>query len=254
MRLPVLLMLYCLILSTNTLFAGSVVVNHTGSTDPLSQGWVKLTGSEFPSSGSVGPVTYQGVDAWKINTNTGYDYYYGHYVDSAAKSAIESQGWRVSTSFRFADGTGDGPFSVFWYPEFGYRFHMNAITDDSSNTVSIYVSGADNLEAQLSQPLVSDEFTEIAFADTESDGLVDVWINGALVAQDLPLQADSRTHREGLIWFGEGFNATFLESHVAEVTLEVGPFPIPEPSSILLFSCFVAVVPTRFAVRILSFS
>lgn len=198
------------------------VVEHSGATNPLIEGWnFSSTGEGLGSVGIVAGDGLSSLDAWFTDdegSNSSVSY---NYSLSPADIAAMSSGWRLATRLRVADIPDPVDFGVSFQIENGERawgitFGSNVNGDLLSQTFQ-----------GLALPTIvggTNDYHLFEFVDDNPvDPIVDIYIDGLLALSDYGGSASSRT----LIAFGDTSTSSGSggRAHFANVELTAVPLP-----------------------------
>ena len=210
---------------------GTLIIQHSGATDPSTEGWYGFGG--YPITNDLG------VNAWSMpEPNNLYDHYQ-YDTTSQQQAELSSAGWTYSINARIA--TSNAPLGQFEY--------FDAILWGSQVSIAELIFGsATNGDpiVRLNCGSISDTITLTGAGSTynlyqlQYDVSVDtasLWINGVDYLSNIPL---TNQNIVTVAWEGGG-SPTYERVNWNLVSLEI----TPEPSTVALFGLGAFIVAAR---------
>ncbi len=214
---------------TNSIYAGIVNFNHTGSSDPTSEGWVGGT------TGVVGPVNDGGVDAWSINDNTttagsGYS----AALTAADFAILNTEGWTMSANMRMVSGIAGGKSPFLMSFRNGTRSYDFLWGLDSNNNQYVQASTGRNLSffTSFSGPLLtlSSGYHQFDMVYDPLSTTVDVFVDDIEVFSNV---SGWSLAQSVMLWGGGGSQPTG-QANFASVGFQSNEAAVPEASTCAL--------------------
>ncbi len=218
----------------------TVIYQHTGGTNPISQGW---SASGLIIGVSVGAVLNDlgsGTDAWKVDDNStllGSTLMYDQTPsagspEAAAIANASTTGWRLSTLLRIPDISDTPDASVFMiYYDGAKRYWVNFGTDaDGDPIVDLMGGGSFTLEG-----VGSSAYHRYDLISNPNSGSADLFIDGI---ERLTGYTGDNSVNTPQIAFGSAQSHSTGQGNYAEVLFET----LPEPTALLLATLGVGLL------------
>ena len=153
--------------------AAQVIVSHSGSIDPATEGWTLTT----PVAGTVGAVTNDlgnGTAAWNVTDNSAINGYLYAFIPSGAQIAQgNAQGWTMSATMRLTTSAPSAGFVGFGY-------------EDGTNAWNFYpqqTAGNDFVIAVVGGPTVNltgqgNDYHTVSWVYTSGTARADLFVDG----------------------------------------------------------------------------
>ncbi|MBP7936846.1 MAG: PEP-CTERM sorting domain-containing protein [Phycisphaerae bacterium] len=212
----------------------TVLVTHTGSADPTTEGWTASTGGGVSTSG---PGNEDGKAYWFVQSPEASRL--GYTVDLTSGNVTDPSGWTATAVVRLV--LGGEPSSQAALQVIDKKDRFDIYLSDGSGTVALGVwirSVAGDVQVSSADPRVGYHTYQITFdpAGNAGDGAASYYMDGALLATQTRADAVNNTSYRRILWGdnNSGAGTPSSESHWAFAQFETGQRVVPEPATILL--------------------
>jgi hypothetical protein len=193
---------------------GTLVIQHTGATDPLTEGYTKLgPGSGYPV------INDMGVNAWVAPGISNLNVFYNYILTPRQQAESAGAGWILSADLRI---TTTNSFPMFGLTLDGYG--LNFGSDSNGNQYVLYGSGGTDHVT-----LPGSSYNDYQLVYDASLGTVSLWINGIVYANNI-FTNQHETYLQEVSWGSGYYGAQIAQANWNMVSLVI----TPEPSTICL--------------------
>jgi hypothetical protein len=250
-RLQILSVTLLLLMVCSSPLSAAVLFEHTGSTDPTTEGW-SIGGSGTPGSNGVytGPITNDagsGMDAWYVNDTATFggsnQSYYGSLTSDQVTQA-STNGWTLSTTIRIPDASETAAYAPFALYRDGVRSWDVAFgsTSGGDPIVKLITGGLHpnyNGPSYTLQGVGSTYHTYDLVYDPLSSS-ADLFVDGVEVISDY-LGIVYSTIKTNIGW-GSGSSIDTGQGNFNAVSFSINPAPVPIPAAVWLFGSGLLVL------------
>lgn len=209
-----------------------LIVAHTGSADPTTEGW---TASVGPGGGvSAGSINDGGTPAWFVDDNSTADgsiLIYSAAVSAPDIAAGSANGWTLTVILRVPS---DENLDIHGSPFIAYRdgvtsWEMNFGLDASGNTVVQLEDSFTPISVGPTHTLPGhDTYNQFDLVYDPSAGTADLFVNGTEVLSNF----DGAPLAQSAVLWGAGRSPDSGQGNFNYVAFTTNAAPVPEPSSI----------------------
>jgi hypothetical protein len=198
---------------------GVVVIQHSGATDPLTEGF---SGNSYGS----GPITHdKGYDAWSTSSYTNLGSTYTYNLTSPQRSQIADSSWSFSVNVRVTNTIAIGVFYAALEMGSEGSFSLVFGSDPSGDPFVVYgPPGTNGIQPSLAVIGAGSSYNNYQLIWNPAMSTASLWVDGVERVSDVP--GGSPSSVEEVLW-GAGGGVGYEQANWNLVSLEI----IPEPST-----------------------
>lgn len=215
---------------------GTLVIQHSGATDPLTEGF---GGHAF----GVSPVFNDaGVNAWATPSSTNSSSSYGYFLSSQQQIETTGADWTFTVNVRVAtEHASTNPVAFYAGLDIGSEGYYTLLFDSTptGDPDELYLSVNSGPTNVVNLTGAGSTYNNYQLIYNASADMASLWINGVEYTNNIsPLEPD---HGVQLVYWGSEGGPTFEQANWNLVSLEI----TPEPATMALVGLGALIVAVR---------